>query len=135
MESLYTLFKVQLPKYLRSLPLPKNFAGFASTKSEEWFALVPFFLTVTFILYAMIHTICSRRRRRAVPKPKVNLSLMKEDPKVVTQMDIEDLGDKIAFCRCWRSKKFPLCDGSHNQHNEETKDNVGPLLLRRGEEK
>lgn len=24
----------------------------------------------------------------------------------------------VAFCRCFRSNKFPLCDGSHNQHNE-----------------
>ncbi|KAH9514473.1 hypothetical protein Btru_025345 [Bulinus truncatus] len=134
MESFNTLFKTSLPKYLRSLPIPKTFAGFANTTSDEWIALAPFFLTVTFILYAMVHTICSRRRRR-IPKPKVNFHLQKEDSKVVTQMDIEDLGDKIAFCRCWRSKKFPLCDGSHNKHNDETGDNVGPLLLRKKDDK
>lgn len=27
--------------------------------------------------------------------------------------------------------QFPLCDGAHGKHNEETGDNVGPLVLRR----
>ena len=27
--------------------------------------------------------------------------------------------------------QFPYCDGSHNKHNEETGDNVGPLLVRK----
>ena len=26
--------------------------------------------------------------------------------------------------------QFPLCDGSHNDHNKETKDNVGPVVIR-----
>ena len=29
--------------------------------------------------------------------------------------------------------QFPLCDGAHNKHNEETGDNVGPLVLKRKE--
>ena len=29
--------------------------------------------------------------------------------------------------------QFPLCDGTHNKHNEATGDNVGPLVLRRKE--
>ena len=29
--------------------------------------------------------------------------------------------------------QFPLCDGSHNKHNEDTGDNVGPLVLKRKE--
>ena len=27
--------------------------------------------------------------------------------------------------------QFPRCDGSHNQHNKETGDNVGPLVCKR----
>ena len=27
------------------------------------------------------------------------------------------------------SVQFPLCDGSHNQHNADNEDNVGPLKL------
>ena len=61
--------------------------------------------------------------------------------------DIEDSGKKV-FCRCWKSKTFPYCDGSHvgvrcaavralcgtnascpAQHNQETGDNLGPLIV------
>ncbi|KAI4874271.1 hypothetical protein NFI96_028450, partial [Prochilodus magdalenae] len=66
-------------------------------------------------------------------KPKVNLDLQKDDPKVVHAFDIEDLGDKVVYCRCWRSKKFPYCDGAHAKHNQETGDNVGPLIIKRKE--
>uniref|UniRef100_A0A7M5XE22 Iron-binding zinc finger CDGSH type domain-containing protein n=1 Tax=Clytia hemisphaerica TaxID=252671 RepID=A0A7M5XE22_9CNID len=53
--------------------------------------------------------------------------------KVVNSYDIEDLGDKVAFCRCWKSKKFPYCDGTHNAHNKLTGDNLGPVCLSRKE--
>ncbi|OTF78565.1 hypothetical protein BLA29_006235 [Euroglyphus maynei] len=36
---------------------------------------------------------------------------------------------KISYCRCWKSTKFPLCDGEHKCHNRENDDNVGPLNL------
>merc|ERR1712121_165745 len=69
-------------------------------------------------------------------RPKIGLvnpNIEKENPKVVNMMDVEDIGDKIAFCRCWRSKKFPLCDGAHAAHNKKTGDNVGPICLKRRE--
>ncbi|KAG9341802.1 hypothetical protein JZ751_018524 [Albula glossodonta] len=66
-------------------------------------------------------------------KSKVNLEVQKDNPKVVHAFDIEDLGDKAVYCRCWRSKKFPLCDGAHTKHNQETGDNVGPLIIKRKE--
>ncbi|PKK21992.1 CDGSH iron sulfur domain 1 [Columba livia] len=66
-------------------------------------------------------------------KAMVNPSVQKDNPKVVHAFDVEDLGDKAVYCRCWRSKKFPLCDGSHIKHNEETGDNVGPLIIKRKE--
>ncbi|XP_007240426.1 CDGSH iron-sulfur domain-containing protein 1 [Astyanax mexicanus] len=66
-------------------------------------------------------------------KPKVNLDIQKDNPKVVHAFDIEDLGDKAVYCRCWRSKKFPYCDGAHAKHNQETGDNVGPLIIKHKE--
>ena len=40
-----------------------------------------------------------------------------------------DAGKKAPICRCWQSKKFPLCDGSHNKFNKETGSHVGPLVV------
>ncbi len=39
-------------------------------------------------------------------------------------------GKPVAYCRCWKSKTFPLCDGSHNDWNKETGDNVAPLVVK-----
>jgi predicted AlkP superfamily pyrophosphatase or phosphodiesterase len=38
-------------------------------------------------------------------KAVVNPDIEKESAKVVHSYDIEDIGEKAAFCRCWRSKK------------------------------
>ena len=46
-------------------------------------------------------------------------------PKVVTEASVP-----AAYCRCWRSATFPLCDGAHAAHNAQTGDNVGPLVLK-----
>ncbi|KAF8357472.1 hypothetical protein PRIPAC_92467, partial [Pristionchus pacificus] len=48
---------------------------------------------------------------------------------IVHSFDIEDIGEKKVYCRCWKSEKFPFCDGSHNKHNKENGDNVGPLII------
>jgi len=37
--------------------------------------------------------------------------------------------EKKAFCRCWKSKNFPYCDGSHNKFNEETGSHIGPVVV------
>ncbi|XP_012679841.1 CDGSH iron-sulfur domain-containing protein 1 isoform X1 [Clupea harengus] len=65
------------------------------------------------------------------PKGHVNLTVKKDSSKVVHSFDMEDIGSKAVYCRCWRSKKFPYCDGAHAKHNEETGDNVGPLIIKK----
>lgn len=35
-----------------------------------------------------------------------------------------------AYCRCWQSKNFPYCDGSHRQYNATHDDHLGPVLVR-----
>ena len=53
-------------------------------------------------------------------------------------IDISEVfkGDKkmVAFCRCWKSAKFPFCDGAHNQHNRRTGDNIGPIVVKKSVE-
>jgi len=69
----------------------------------------------------------------------VNPSIDKDNPKVSTSCtvkDIEDLIDKnpkkkVSYCRCWRSEKFPYCDGAHRKYNEQCGDNIGPLTIRK----
>lgn len=68
---------------------------------------------------------------KSSPKGRVNMSVNKDSPKVVHSFDMEDIGNKAVYCRCWRSKKFPYCDGAHTKHNEETGDNVGPLIIKK----
>ncbi|XP_047329711.1 CDGSH iron-sulfur domain-containing protein NEET-like [Impatiens glandulifera] len=69
---------------------------------------------------------------RAELGSNVNLSVRKEEAQVTDTVLVADLAKpNTAYCRCWRSKTFPLCDGSHVKHNKETGDNVGPLLLKK----
>ena len=60
---------------------------------------------------------------------QINPSIKKEEAKVVDTVNAEDIKGKAVMCRCWRSKTFPACDGAHVQHNKETGDNVGPLIV------
>ena len=34
----------------------------------------------------------------------VNKNVQKDQAKIATLVDIEDLGEKTAYCRCWRTK-------------------------------
>ncbi|XP_029368588.1 CDGSH iron-sulfur domain-containing protein 1 [Echeneis naucrates] len=69
--------------------------------------------------------------RRSCKNCMVNMTISKDSPKVVHSFDMEDIGTKAVYCRCWKSKKFPYCDGAHTKHNEETGDNVGPLIIKK----
>ncbi|KAL4631378.1 CDGSH iron-sulfur domain-containing protein 1-like [Arapaima gigas] len=79
------------------------------------------------------YVLCRYLSGKSNGKSKVNQTISKDSAKVVHSFDIEDIGSKAVFCRCWRSKKFPYCDGAHTKHNEETGDNVGPLIIKKKE--
>jgi len=38
-------------------------------------------------------------------------------------------GERMALCRCWQSKTFPYCDGSHRAYNQATGDQLGPVIV------
>ncbi|KAL1526143.1 hypothetical protein AB1Y20_014871 [Prymnesium parvum] len=72
----------------------------------------------------------TQSRTRTVVMSKINESIDKENPKVVTMVKAKEIeGAKAVYCRCWKSGTFPLCDGAHVKHNKETEDNVGPLIV------
>ncbi|KAL3090894.1 hypothetical protein niasHS_007269 [Heterodera schachtii] len=70
-------------------------------------------------------------RTAASKLARCNTRVQLSKDKVVDTVELEDIGEKKAYCRCWQSKKFPLCDGSHNEHNKKTGDNVGPLIVQK----
>ncbi|KAE8022441.1 hypothetical protein FH972_008239 [Carpinus fangiana] len=62
----------------------------------------------------------------------INPEIRKSEEKVVDSVVLTELSKPLtAYCRCWRSGTFPLCDGSHVKHNKANGDNVGPLLLKK----
>uniref|UniRef100_A0A914VY31 Iron-binding zinc finger CDGSH type domain-containing protein n=1 Tax=Plectus sambesii TaxID=2011161 RepID=A0A914VY31_9BILA len=66
---------------------------------------------------------------KSAERCRVNHNHCLDSAKIVDIVDVEDIGQKKSFCRCWKSKTFPACDGSHAEHNKLTGDNVGPLVV------
>ncbi|XP_045852448.1 CDGSH iron-sulfur domain-containing protein 2 [Meles meles] len=132
LESVARIVKVQLPAYLKRLPVPESLTGFARLTVAEWLRLLPFLGVLALLGYLAIRPFLPKKKQQK--DSLINLKIQKENPKVVNEINIEDLClTKAAYCRCWRSKTFPACDGSHNKHNELTGDNVGPLILKKKE--
>nr|XP_004663047.1 CDGSH iron-sulfur domain-containing protein 2 isoform X1 [Jaculus jaculus] len=132
LQSVARIVKVQLPAYLKQLPLPESISGFARLTVSEWLRLLPFLGVLALLGYLAVRPFLLKKKQQK--DSLINLKIQKENPKVVNEINIEDLClTKAAYCRCWRSKTFPACDGSHNKHNELTGDNVGPLILKKKE--
>lgn len=100
---------------------------YKNLSAADWASLLPFGIACAAVGFGA-KTLIDKK----IGGP-VNLSIRKGESKVVHSMDIEDLGDKAVFCRCWRSAKFPYCDGSHTAHNAAFGDNVGPLIIKKKE--
>ncbi|KAG7465219.1 hypothetical protein MATL_G00174020 [Megalops atlanticus] len=114
------------PPPLPPLAKPAVTPGFQISK-DQLTTIVPVAVAAALGTYLL----CRYMNRKSCKKSQVNKSINKDSSKVVHSFDIEDIGSKAVYCRCWRSKKFPYCDGSHTKHNEETGDNVGPLIIKK----
>mmetsp|Transcript_21044 Transcript_21044/g.40772 ORF Transcript_21044/g.40772 Transcript_21044/m.40772 type:complete len:99 (+) Transcript_21044:54-350(+) len=82
--------------------------------------------------FGLTYLLCSKGSKR------FNTTIDIDSKKVATIVSpeeiskkVEETGKPIAYCRCWKSKKFPLCDGSHNKYNNEAGDNLGPLVIKK----
>ena len=70
---------------------------------------------------------------------QINPGIDKSSAKVATMCPLKDIEDTVkksdkgvvAYCRCWRSKKFPYCDGAHAAHNKKSGDNTGPVVIKK----
>lgn len=124
-----TLVKETVPNYLSGLPIPDTIGGWFRLGVKDWLSLIPPTAVVAGLTYVGYRAFCPHGR--PTPCGKVNPIIKKNEAKVVDSVDIEDITEKAVFCRCWRSKNWPYCDGSHGAHNKETGDNVGPLVVKK----
>jgi len=142
MNAVSHLVKESLPNYLKNLPIPDSVLGWFSLSIGDWVRIVPFGVAVGGLSYLSLQGLANSPVVGPILKDKlsmlpgmkgnrVNETIKMDCGKVVDTVDIEDMGDKGVFCRCWKSKKFPYCDGSHAKHNTETGDNVGPLIVKK----
>ncbi|KAL4240960.1 CDGSH iron-sulfur domain-containing protein 2 [Mactra antiquata] len=98
------------------------------SSDTEWSRILPYAGMVSLLAYIGYKTY-----KDGKCEAPVNRKIKKDQAKVADSVDIEDLGDKKVFCRCWKSDSFPYCDGSHNKHNQDACDNVGPLIIKKKE--
>eukprot|EP01134_Creolimax_fragrantissima_P000369 CFRG0369T1 len=131
---------VGLPRYLKNCPIPSTAKGWFDLTSEQWVVLMPlisFGLAMTVIIISSLFDGSGKWKDEAIRLQKelrategqVNHLISLDKAKVVNTETIEDTEQKV-MCRCWKSKKFPYCDGTHTKHNEQTGDNVGPLIVK-----
>eukprot|EP00088_Acartia_fossae_P012395 TRINITY_DN1638_c0_g1_i5.p1 TRINITY_DN1638_c0_g1~~TRINITY_DN1638_c0_g1_i5.p1 ORF type:complete len:167 (+),score=27.99 TRINITY_DN1638_c0_g1_i5:67-501(+) len=144
MQVVNTIVKDSLPSYLANLPIPDTILGWFKLSVGEWARLLPFGIAVGGLSYLSLQGLANspvigpmiKDKLACVlgeDKSRVNNQIKMECPKVVDTVDIEDIAEKAVYCRCWKSKKFPFCDGSHAKHNKETGDNVGPLIVKKSQ--
>ncbi|VDL61609.1 unnamed protein product [Hymenolepis diminuta] len=117
MNVFHNIVRVHIPDLLASVPIPDSFM-------KDVLGLTLFSGISAALGYSVYFTV----KNRAF-STHINTEIKKDQEKVVDFVDIESIGKKACFCRCWKSKKFPYCDGAHNIYNKETGDNVGPLII------
>ncbi|KAH8232498.1 hypothetical protein KR032_008281 [Drosophila birchii] len=133
MEPISHLVKSTLPNYFSNLPIPDSAGGWFKLSFKDWLTLIPPTVVVAGIGYTGYLAFCPATRERRLAKNSgcCNNQFRKHEPKVVDMIDMEDIADKAAFCRSWKTKNWPYCDGSHGDHNKQTGDNVGPIVIKK----
>lgn len=71
------------------------------TFADQLTTIVPVAVAAALSTYLLTRYFSSQ----SSPKGRVNMSINKDSPKVVHSFDMEDIGNKAVYCRCWRSKK------------------------------
>lgn len=76
---------------------------------KDWISLVPPTALTAGVVYVAYLAFCpiAQCPGRARPTKKVNQKIRMNDAKVVDMIDVEDIAEKAAFCRCWNTKNWP----------------------------
>ena len=109
------------------IKLPLTPSELTSMSGKDFLKLVGLFAATAGAVHLAQTYICDKKN-----KNKVNNLIKLDNPKVVDVYKMSDMqgqGNKF-FCRCWKSKNWPYCDGSHAKHNQETGDNLGPIGIK-----
>ncbi|KAG1962270.1 CDGSH iron-sulfur domain-containing protein [Pimephales promelas] len=85
---------------LSALIKPGLIPGFKVSK-DQLTTIVPIAVAAALSTYLLTRYFSSQ----SSPASRVNLTVKKDSPKVVHSFDMEDIGNKAVYCRCWRSKK------------------------------
>lgn len=75
---------------------------------RDWVSLLPPTAAVAGLGYMSYMAFCPEARK-SVKVCRVNKSIRLDDAKVADFVDVEDIADKAAFCRCWKSKNVRTC--------------------------
>ena len=103
MDATARFVKVHLPNYLRSLPIPNRLNGLSQLTRAELVQLAPLLVVTSVAVYVVLSALIPSRKKK--DSDWVNKNIQKEKPKVADVFEIEDLGEKKSFCRCWKSEK------------------------------
>ncbi|KAF5899431.1 CDGSH iron-sulfur domain-containing protein 2, partial [Clarias magur] len=75
---------------------------------SEWLRLLPLLGILALLGYLTIRPFLPKKKKQR--DCLINLKIQKENPKVVNEIDIEDLrSTNVCYCRCWRSKTDFQC--------------------------
>lgn len=81
----------------------KNFI-FLIFSVKDWLALIPPTAIVAGLGYTVYLAYCPAAKGGCSKAGRCNQSVRKHEAKVVDMVDIENIAEKAAFCRCWKSK-------------------------------
>lgn len=80
----------------------KSQSKFHLSLVAEWLRLLPFLGVLALLGYLAVRPFLPKKKQQK--DSLINLKIQKENPKVVNEINIEDLCLTKAYCRCWRSK-------------------------------
>lgn len=83
--------------------LVRSWCVFHVSAVSEWLRLLPLLGILALLGYLTIRPFLPKKKKQK--DSLINLKIQKENPKVVNEIDIEDLNSaNVCYCRCWRSK-------------------------------